>query len=203
MKRITTLSTLTIILSSLLLLVSCGSKTVTTGQLVEPEPTPTNKLKVPEWFTNVPEDPNYLYSSATAESRDLQHAVNTAKEEGRADIARQMRTKISGLFKRFREETGVGEDAEFLAMETDVSKSVVSETLVGCKTKYQDVLKEGTGYRAYVLMELPIGVANEALLAKIKENQQMYTRFRASQAFNELEEEVEKYEQFKKEQGME
>jgi len=164
MKRITTLSTLTIILSSLLLLVSCGSKTVTTGQLVEPatinQPVATNKLGAPEWFTNIPEDPNYLYSSATAESRDLQHAVNTAKEEGRAEIARQMRLKISGLFKRFLEETGVGEDAEFLAMET-------------------------------------------ALLAKIKENQQMYTRFRASQAFNELEEEVEKYEQFKKEQGME
>ena len=193
-----TLLTLTIIFSSLLLLIGCGHKTVTTGQLA---PT-TNALNVPEWFTNVPEDPNYLYAPVTAESRDLQHAVNTAKEEGRADIARQMRVKISGMFKRFREETGVGEDAEFLGMETDVSKSIVSETLVGCKTKYQEILREGTGYRAYVLMELPIGAANEALLSKIKENKRMYTRFRASQAFDELEEEVEKYEQFKEEQGM-
>lgn len=193
-----TVLTLTIIFSSLILLVGCGSKRVTTGQL---EST-TNVLNVPEWFTNVPEDPNYLYAPVTAESRDLQHAVNTAKEEGRADIARQMRVKISGMFKRFREETGVGEDAEFLGMETDVSKSVVSETLVGCKTKYQEILREGTGFRAYVLMELPIGAANEALLSKIKENKRMYTRFRASQAFDELEDEVEKYEQFKEEQGM-
>jgi len=198
MKRISTLLTFTIIFSSLLLLAGCG------GKKVEPVQTETisEVVGVPDWYTNVPEDPNYLYAPATADSRDLQHAVNTAKEEGRADIARQMRVKISGMFKRFREETGVGEDAEFLSMETDVSKSVVAETLVGCKARSQKVLKEGPLYRAYVLMELPIGAANEELLSKIKENKRMYTRFRASQAFNELEEEVEKYEQFKKEQGM-
>jgi len=127
--------------------------------------------------------------------------VNTAKEEARADIARQMRVKISGMFKRFREKTGVGEDSEFLSIETDVSKSVVSESLVGCKARSQKVLREGPLYRAYVLMELPIGAANSAMLGKIKANQKMYTRFRASQAFNELEDEVDKYEQFKKEQG--
>ena len=197
MKRITTLLTLTIIFSSLLLLVGCSGKN---GPDV-PEP-PSSEINVPNWFTTPPDDPNYLYSAATAESRDLQHAVNTAKQEGSADIARQMRMKITGMFKTFREETGVGEDAEFLAMETNVTKSVVSETLVGCKARNQKILTEGTGYRAYVLMELPIGAANEALLAKIKENKRMYTRFRASQAFDELEDEVENYEQFKKEQGM-
>lgn len=196
MRRISPLLTLTIIFSSLVLLIGCGGKT-NDVKLLE-----TSKItNVPEWFTTPPEDANYLYSPATAESRDLQHAVNTAKEEGRIDIARQMRVKIKGMFKRFREETGVGEDAEFLSMETDVSKSIVSETLTGCKTKYQEILKEGTGYRAYTLMELPIGAANEAMLAKINENKKMYTRFRASQAYNELEEEVDNYEQFKKEQG--
>jgi len=56
-------------------------------------------------------------------------------------------------------------------------------------------------FRAYALMELPIGVMNSALVDKVKENQNMYTRFRASQAFQELEEESQKYEQFKKEQS--
>jgi hypothetical protein len=109
-----------------------------------------------------------------------------------------MRVKIQAMFKRFREETGVGEDAEFLSMETDVSKSVVSETLVGCKARTQKILREGTLYRVYVLMELPIGAANAEMLAKIKENERMYTRYRASEAFKELEEEVEKYEKIKK-----
>ena len=177
------------LLGSMILLTSCA----TTSKAPR-----TTEIKVPEWYNNVPTDPNYLFAPATARSQDLQHAVNTAKEEARVGIAREMRVKVQGLFKRFREETGVGEDAEFLSMETDVSKSVVSETLVGCKTKTQEILSEGTLYRVYVLMELPIGEANLAMLAKIKENERMYTRYRASEAFKELEEEVEKYEKIKK-----
>jgi hypothetical protein len=180
---------LTLLLGSLILLTSCATT---------PKAPQTAEVEVPGFYANPPVDPNYLFAPATALSQDLQHAVNTAKEEARVAIARDMRVKIEALFKRFREETGVGEDAEFLSMETDVSKSVVSETLVGCKARTQKVLREGTLYRVYVLMELPIGEASKEMLAKIKENERMYTRYRASEAFKELEEEVEKYEKINK-----
>jgi len=52
-----------------------------------------------------------------------------------------------------------------------------------------------------VLAEYPIGAANEAFLEQIKRNEQMYTRFRSSETFKELNEEVERYEKWKKEQG--
>jgi hypothetical protein len=175
---------LAFLLCSLILLTCCAK---TTG--------------VPNWYNKVPTDPNYIIASATASSEDLQHAVNSAQEEGRVGVAREMRVKVQALFSRFREETGVGEDAEFLSMETDVSKSVVSETLVGCKARTQKIQKEDTLYRVYVLMELPVGRANQELLSKIKENERMYTRYRASEAFKELEKEVEKYEAFKKRQN--
>lgn len=177
------------LLGSLILLTSCATA---------PKAPKTTEVVVPSWYSTPPVDANYLFVAATALSQDLQHAVNTAKEEARVGIARDMRVKIQAMFKRFREETGVGEDAEFLSMETDVSKSVVSETLVGCKARTQKILREGTLYRVYVLMELPIGAANAEMLAKIKENERMYTRYRASEAFKELEEEVEKYEKIKK-----
>jgi hypothetical protein len=38
-------------------------------------------------------------------------------------------------------------------------------------------------------------------MQQIKSNNQMYTRFRASQAFKELQEEVDKYEKYKQEQS--
>jgi len=180
---------LTLLLGSLILLTCCATT---------PKAPKTTEVSVPDFYANPPSDPNYLFAPATAISQDLQHAVNTAKEEARVGIARDMRVKMQAMFKRFREETGVGEDAEFLSMETDVSKSVVSETLVGTKTRTQKILREGTLYRVYVLMELPIGAANAEMLAKIKENERMYTRYRASEAFKELEEEVEKYEKIKK-----
>ena len=113
-----------------------------------------------------------------------------------------MRTKISALFKQFRDETGTPEDAEFIEQATSVSKSVVSEMMVGSKVSKQEVQQKGTMYHAFVLMEMPIGEANAALMSKIKANNHLYTRFRAAQGFKELESEVEKYEQWKKEQGM-
>jgi hypothetical protein len=157
-------------------------------------------IDMPDWCLQIPESDEALYSCGTATSKDLQMSIEKAKQAGRADIARQMETKIKALFKRFQEETGLGEDAEFLSMATDVSKSVTSTSLIGCKAKSQEIMKEGPIFRAYVLMELPTGPANQALLNKINEEKNLYTRFRVTKAYDELDKEVDEYEDWKKNQ---
>ena len=162
-----------------------------------------NPISLPAWFQNPPEDPNYMFSTATMTSKDLQLAINKAKQQARVDLAQQMETKIKSMTKQFTEEVGLGEDAEFLSQTSVVSKSVTSKVLNGSRARQVETIKEdGVIYRAYVLMELPIGPANSALLDAVKKQQNLYTRFRSSQGFQELEEEVEKYDQFKKEQGL-
>jgi hypothetical protein len=156
---------------------------------------------VPEWYTNVPQDPNYLFAANTQTSQDMQLATDKATEAARADIARQLQVKIEGLQKRFSEETGTSNDAQLLQMFTQAEKTVVDETLTGSRVKNQKIVKDGNLWRSYVLVEYPIGAANEALMQQIKSNNQMYTRFRASQAFKELQEEVDKYEKYKQEQS--
>lgn len=156
---------------------------------------------LPDWYVNVPQDPNYLFSAATSTSRDMQLAVDKAKQQARLDVASQLDVKIKGLTKKFDEEVGLNEDTELLASFTQVSKSVVSTTLQGSRVNKQEIITEGSLFRAYVLMELPWGDARAEMLKNIKNNQNLYTRFRASQAFNELDKEVEEYENYKKEQG--
>lgn len=156
---------------------------------------------IPEWYTNPPQDPNYLFAANSQVSQDMQLAMDKATEAARADIARQIEVKIQGLQKRFTEETGTGNDAELLQMFTQAEKTVVSTTLQGSSVKYQKIAKDGGLWRAYVLVQYPIGAANTALMQQIKSNNQMYTRFRASQAFKELQDEVDKYEKFKQEQS--
>ncbi len=46
-----------------------------------------------------------------------------------------------------------------------------------------------------------VGAANAALLQAIKANEQMYTRFRASQAYKDLDQEAKKFEDQKKEEA--
>lgn len=157
--------------------------------------------KIPSWYENPPEDPNYLFSATTATSRDLQLAVEKAKQDARVDISAQLEARVMGLIKKFDEEVGRTESSELLSSYSKTSKTVVDQTLVGARAKYQKVVKDGELYRAYVLMELPLGLMKKLLVDKIKRQQELYTRFRASQSFKELEKEVEKYRQFKKEQA--
>jgi hypothetical protein len=192
--RLTPIFNLSLVLLAIAVLSSgCGGKTASTG----------NSLGLPEWFQAVPEDPGYIFAVATSTSRDLGMSVNKAKQQARVDIAQQMETKVKSMIKQFNEEVGLGEEAEFLSQTTEVSKSVTSKVLNGSKAKKVETVKEGEIiYRSYVLMEMPIGPANAALMEAIKKQQNMYTRFRASQGFQELEGEIDKYDQFKKEQGL-
>ncbi|HID09921.1 MAG TPA: hypothetical protein EYP17_01285 [Candidatus Latescibacteria bacterium] len=165
-------------------------------------PKETGESPCPEWFSNPPRDPDFLYATATATSRDVQLAINKAKTEGRAELASQLEVRLQGLRKKFDEEVGLGEDAELLSMYSQVTKEVLSQVLVGTRVAKQYTKREGMVWRACVLMELPIGAANKALVDRIKANERMYTRFRASQSFQELEKEVEKFEEYKKQEGM-
>jgi hypothetical protein len=153
---------------------------------------------IPDWMTKPPTSDNALLAAATAESRDLQLAIDKAQAAGRAQIAQQMESKFEGLAKRFQEETGLVAQAELLDQFNQTYKLVVSQELTGTHAKEQRVLPSEGIYRAYVLMEMPIGEANKALLAKLATKDALNTLFRATQAYKELNEEIQKYEQSKK-----
>jgi LPP20 lipoprotein len=160
----------------------------------------TSECDVPDWYTTVPKDTSYLLAARTATSQDMQLALDKATTDGRAEIGRQTELKVQGLQKRFDEETGLNADAQLMTQFTQANKTVVSTSLSGSRVRTQELCKDGTFWRAYVLVEYPIGAANEALMAQIKKNNDINTRLRASQSYKELDTEVQKYEAWKKEQ---
>jgi hypothetical protein len=178
-------------LVAMVILVGCGGSNQTVKETTS---------DVPDWFSSVPQDPNYLFAAQTAVSQDLQLSIDKATTGARTEIGRQMEIKVNGLQKKFEEEVGTGDNAQLLSQFTQASKTVVSTTLTGSRIKYQKQMKEGNGWRTYVLMEYPIGAANQALMESIKKNNEMYTRFRSTEAFKDLDSEVNKYEDFKKQQ---
>jgi len=151
----------------------------------------------PAWFDNPPKDPNFMFATATGLSKDLQLAINKAKAEARAELAAQVETQVMSLFKKFNEEVGNPQEPEFLQMVTDVKKLVVDQTLYGSRIAKQHTAKEGDAWRACVLMEVSFNDMKMAMMDQIKKQEALYTRWRASQAFKELEEEVEKLREYK------
>lgn len=184
----------TLIAATLLLATACASapsRPATPAQAVS---------DLPGWYTSVPNDPNFLYAAATAESRDMQLAVNKATTDGRANIATQMEVRMQGLAKRFQEETGLGAEAQLLDQFTTATKQVINTTLSGSRVSKQELKPNGAGYRAFVLVELPIGAASQALRERIRANEQLMTRFRATETFRELDAEIQRYEEFQRRQ---
>jgi len=157
---------------------------------------------VPDWFLdNRPMDPNHVFAAATATAPKLQLASSKAAAQARGDIAATIETKLEGLSKQFQEEIGSGPNAESVSQFTQTYKSVVSQTLNGAEVVKREIQREGDEFRAYVLMRMPIGQAQEELLARVQEGRNAFTRFRNSQAFEELEREVEDYQEREKEQA--
>ncbi|MFB6248024.1 MAG: LPP20 family lipoprotein [Salinibacter sp.] len=148
---------------------------------------------MPDWMAEKPESEQYLFGTATAVSDGLQTALKKAETRARGDIASTVEVRFQGLTKDFQEEAG----DEYLEQFTQAQKEVVSQFLRGTQVRQQKVLEEDGRFRAYVLMEMPIGQASKQLLSKLKQNEALYTRFRASEAFQELQNAVEKYEQDK------
>jgi len=160
----------------------------------------TDEGDIPEWYLNIPEDPNFLYAANSGTSKDMDLAVQKASTDARAEIGRQMELKVNALQKKFAEEVGTGDNSQLLEQFTTATKTVVSTELTGSKIAKKSIQKDGNNFRAYVLAEYPIGAAQQAFMKQISKNEELYTRFRSGEAFKELEEDVKKYEDWKKNQ---
>ncbi len=172
-----------------LLLVGCGgSKQANLAQ--------ADTGNIPSWYLNPPVDPAFVYATSSATSTDMQMAINKAEQDCRAEIARQVEAKVSALTKKFDEEVG-GKDAQLLTSFTQASKTVASTSLSGAKTKQRAVNPDNGMYRAYVLMEYNVA---QSMVSQLKKEEQLYTRFRASETYKELENEAQKVDDAKKNQ---
>jgi len=181
--------------------VGCGGTKKTPAQIQAEKKVEQAIKTVPDWFLNPPTDANFIYGVGTNDSKDLQMAKDGAEHAARVAIARSTEAKISALFKSFMEQTGSADDEELLRMNTSVSKSVANEVISGTRLRKQEILNENGRFRVYVLLEMPLGEAAARLRDRIREQNNAYTRFRASQGFQELEQEIEAFEKWKREQG--
>jgi hypothetical protein len=152
--------------------------------------------KSPAWFLSPPDDPSYYVAAASAESMKEMIAINKAKTTAKADISGQIEERVGTMTKQFQEEVGTGEDSELLESFTTVTKTVSKTTLRGVVTREVQTMQRKNGsYVAYVLMVLPKAELAQQVLNEAKKQETLYQRFRASQAYGELQQELEDFEQ--------
>lgn len=155
--------------------------------------------EAPGWYVHKPQNTDYIYETGTANSFDMQKSISDAATLARREIAKV----IAGMLQDF-ERAIIGEvkvEPKVISSFTNQSTSIItSVSIAGSQIKEREVCKNKEGYTAFVLIEYPISEAKKIYLDKIKEDQSLSAELQKTQLFMKLNEEVDKYEKWKKEQ---
>ena len=160
-------------------------ETVTTNQQIVND--------IPDWCLNVPTSTFALYRCGIGESINLNMARNRATLDAKRGLADSIDSQISSRMEDFLDATGTSDNEQVRQRSEIVTKNVTVEAqLVGYKEINAESQSVDTKFIHYVLIEYPIGPANQALLNQIKQDEILSTTEAADAAMAELEAEIEK-----------
>ena len=149
---------------------------------------------IPDWYLNMPTDEEAIYSSGSAKAPDLQLAVDIAILNAKTVLADRINGKLSSMTKTFIAKIGSSDlDTSVLSEIEKVSKNVVAEVdVAGYSVTKSDVTQDGTQYRAYVLLEYSNEEAIKIMMNRMRKDRMVYSRLRSTEAWKELESQVDK-----------
>jgi hypothetical protein len=150
------------------------------------------KVYYPEWWQeqNSPEYVN-TYGMATKVSQNSSY--DAAYANAMLAAAQYVETYVKGMVKNYEEEAGVN-DPQVLALTSKVVKAVANAKFNNVMvTKQETIITDDNRYQTFVRVSVPKEAVNKNLVDQIKNEEALYNQFKASQAFDELESEVEKY----------
>lgn len=147
--------------------------------------------ELPSWYTSPPTDEHSLYAAGTATSSDLQFAEDKAILGAKRSLADRINSRLSGKMKEFISESGAAENTQVLTESERVTSNLITEVNVsGYSVTEKKFVPTGTQYRAYVLLQYPMGSANRILVDQVNKNNLLEGKLRASKAFQDLEKEI-------------
>ena len=185
------------LITGALILTGCGSKS---GPDLSPEASRKTIKSAPDWYLAPQERDGFKVNSATANSQDMQMAIDKARTSAATTLAGLIESEWNGLTKRVQEETGLAENSKIIDQFSNTQEQVISNRLQDIRVAEREIQEEKTDdgrriYRAYVLVEYDEGAAQKRLLNKIKADEQLYNAMRATELFEEMEDKVEAYRQ--------
>lgn len=139
--------------------------------------------KAPDWVLKVPKSDSAIYASGTAVSPDLEMAVNKAKILAYGKICMTAGGEVDQRSRVYRADVG---DTSTENSEIAIRAVCRKVDVTGVEPNQKVIIAEGTKYRAYVLVALPLGDANQLKRQKVNDEIAKNTAVRATEAFKEM-----------------
>lgn len=147
---------------------------------------------MPNWYTNIPKEDDAVYAVGTAVTPDLQLAVDIAVLSAKTTLADRVDSRIRSQMKLFKTKLGSSDfDATVQNNFEQVTRNIIADAdVAGYTVKENQIVQNGTQYRAYVLLEYKNAVANSVIKTRITQNEVLLEKLRETRAFKELDDNV-------------
>ena len=151
---------------------------------------------VPSWYKKMPEKNGSIFTVGSASAPDLQLAVDIATLNGKVVLADRINGKLKAMTKSWIAKFGQSDvDSRVMSEIEKVAKNVISNVdVAGYNPVEVDVSTAGTQYRAFVLLEYSDKEAQKIIFNRLRKDRLVYSRLRSTEAWKELEEQVDKSE---------
>lgn len=139
--------------------------------------------KAPKWMEKLPESKDAVYANGTGVSRDFSMADEKAKLVAFSKICMSAGGEVDKQSKMFMSDT---EDTSVERSEMAIRAMCRGTDISGAEIVEIKRISEGSRYRSYVLVALPIGDANSLQQRNAKRKAIATSNARADKAFDEL-----------------
>ena len=151
---------------------------------------------IPSWYKKMPTKKGSIFTVGSATAPDLQLAVDIATLNGKVVLADRINGKLKAMTKSWMAKFGQSDvDARVMTEIEKVAKNVIANVdVAGYSPVEVDVSTAGTQYRAFVLLEYSDKEAQKVIFNRLRKDRLVYSRLRSTEAWKELEQQVEKSE---------
>ena len=180
--------------AAILLLAGCASAPAGTDYTNSTKPAnPQIPTDVPDWYMETPSDGEYVYVTGMGDGSNINIALGKAKSFAQQEMSEQISAEVQSMVKNYMQESGVDENQSSINFYESVSKTVSNNTMTGFEVlKKYPYSKPNGGYKVYILAGVKTGTVQGEVVSQIQNEESMYAEFKASQAFQALESEVNK-----------
>ena len=148
--------------------------------------------QIPKWYSKMPEEKDAIFTVGSATAPDLQLAVDIATLNGKVVLADRINGKLKAMTKSWIAKFGQSDvDARVMTeIEKDAKNVIANVDVAGYNPVETEVFAAGTQYRAFVLLKYSDKEASKIILNRLRKDRMIYSRLRSTEAWKELEDEV-------------
>ena len=156
------------------------------------KPKPLSNKDLPEWYLNTPKFEDKFVGVGDALRPQFNLSKQVATERARVEVARVVEPTVNSALNDHMQASGMGAEAGATEFTESVSKSLVNTTLKGCTIEKTEIFKD----RVFVMVTYDANKAREeakaAARSEAKKEESLYNEFKARQAFDALDQAIDR-----------